>query len=103
VVNISDATIKGFELQAQAKLGGFGFDGGIAYVDSSLAAVDIVNQRILPQIGQPGSAMSGGCSIGPAGLLQLCAVHRHRRRRAEPVLAQMVLQLRRAVRGVARR
>jgi iron complex outermembrane recepter protein len=65
VVNISDATIKGFELQAQAKIGGFGFDGGIAYVDSSLAAVDIVNQRNLPQIGQLGPQCPAGAPSNP--------------------------------------
>ena len=65
VVNISNATIKGFELQAQARLGGFGFDGGVAYVDSSLDPVDIVNQRALPQIGQLGPQCPAGTPSNP--------------------------------------
>ncbi len=48
VTNISSATIKGIELQAQATLGGFGFDGGLAYVDSSLDPVSLVDVRNLP-------------------------------------------------------
>lgn len=65
VVNISNATIKGFEFQAQAKIGGFGFDGGIAYVDSNLDAVNVVNQRILPQIGQLGPQCPAGTPSNP--------------------------------------
>lgn len=48
VTNISNATIKGLELQAQAKLGGFSFDGGLAYVDSQLDQVTLVDTRQLP-------------------------------------------------------
>ena len=48
VTNISNASIKGIELQAQAKLGGFGFDGGLAYVDSNLDKVTLVDVRNLP-------------------------------------------------------
>lgn len=65
VVNIANATIKGFEFQAQANIGGFGFDGGIAYVDSSLDAVTVVNQRNLPQIGQLGPQCATGTASNP--------------------------------------
>jgi iron complex outermembrane receptor protein len=65
VVNISNATIKGFELQAQAEIGGFGFDGGIAYVDSTLDPVTIVNQRALPPIGQLGPQCPVGTPSNP--------------------------------------
>ncbi len=65
VVNISNATIKGFEFQAQANIGGFGFDGGIAYVDSKLDAVTVVNQRALPQIGQLGPQCPAGSPSNP--------------------------------------
>ncbi|MBO9519336.1 MAG: TonB-dependent receptor [Porphyrobacter sp.] len=65
VTNISNASIWGFELQAQAKLGGFQFDGGMAFVDSSLDAVDIVNQRLLPQIGQLGPQCPVGTPSSP--------------------------------------
>jgi iron complex outermembrane receptor protein len=47
VHNVASATIKGFELQAQAQFGGFGFDGGIAYVHSRLDEFQFVNQRLL--------------------------------------------------------
>jgi len=65
VINIANATIKGVEFQAQANIGGFGFDGGIAYVDSSLDQVTVVNQRILPQIGQLGPQCAAGTPSNP--------------------------------------
>lgn len=65
VVNIANATIKGVEFQAQANVGGFGFDAGIAYVDSSLDQVTVVNQRILPQIGQLGPQCPVGTPSNP--------------------------------------
>jgi iron complex outermembrane receptor protein len=65
VINIANATIKGLEFQAQANIGGFGFDGGIAYVDSSLDAVTVVNQRTLPQIGQLGPQCGAGAPSNP--------------------------------------
>lgn len=46
--NIADATVRGLEAQAQARIGGWGFDVGIAYVDSELSEVQFVNQRALP-------------------------------------------------------
>ncbi len=48
VQNISSATIKGFEAQVQAKFGGFSLDGGIAYTDSKLSPVTIINTRLEP-------------------------------------------------------
>lgn len=65
VVNISNATIKGGELQAQAKFGGLSFDGGVAYVDSKLAAVTIVNSRALPSIPQYGPQCPAGTPSNP--------------------------------------
>lgn len=55
VVNIANASIKGVEFQAQASIGGFSFDGGIAYVDSKLDEVTVVNQRDpdFPQLATP--------------------------------------------------
>lgn len=38
VFNVGKATVKGFEGQVQANLNAFSFDGGFAYVDSSLSA-----------------------------------------------------------------
>ncbi|OYX64293.1 MAG: hypothetical protein B7Y88_11435 [Sphingomonadales bacterium 32-64-17] len=65
VVNIANATIKGLEVQAQAVFGGFSFDGGIAYVDSSLDPVTIVNSRALPSIGQLGPQCAAGTPSNP--------------------------------------
>ncbi|MBB5732858.1 iron complex outermembrane receptor protein [Altererythrobacter atlanticus] len=65
VVNISNATIKGFEVQAQAVFGGFSLDGGIAYVDSELDPVSIVNSRELPNIGQLGPQCPAGTPSSP--------------------------------------
>ena len=46
--NIADATTRGVEAQAQARLGGWGFDVGAAYVDSELGRTQFVNTRALP-------------------------------------------------------
>jgi iron complex outermembrane receptor protein len=48
VTNISNASIKGLEFQAQAKLDGFSFDGGLAYVHSKLDQITLVDVRNLP-------------------------------------------------------
>ncbi|MCW3837648.1 TonB-dependent receptor [Sphingomonas canadensis] len=65
VLNISNANIKGFELQAQARASGFGFDAGLAYVDSKLAAVSIVNTRALPALNQFGPQCPVGTPSNP--------------------------------------
>lgn len=48
VFNMADATVRGIEAQAQARIGGWGFDVGAAYIDSELSEARFVNQRILP-------------------------------------------------------
>jgi iron complex outermembrane receptor protein len=49
VKNLPSATIKGFEAQVQAQLGGLGLDAGAAFVDSELgSAGPFVNTRLLP-------------------------------------------------------
>jgi len=53
VINLADATIKGFEAQVQAHLGGLRFDAGVSYVDSQLSSVTVINRR------QPGAASAG--------------------------------------------
>lgn len=65
VVNIANASIKGVELQAQARFGGFSFDGGLAYVHSKLDLVTIVNSRALPQIGPLGPQCPPGTPNSP--------------------------------------
>ncbi len=59
VHNVANATIKGVEFQVQAKLGGFGFDGGLAYVDSKLDKFQFINQRLLP-----GTNLGPQCTAG---------------------------------------
>lgn len=59
--NISDASIKGFELQAQARFGGFAIDGGLAFVDSKLKEATIINTRILPA---PAGTLGPQCPSG---------------------------------------
>ena len=44
VVNLANATIKGFEAQLQAHYGGLGFDAGASFVDSSLSSVTVINK-----------------------------------------------------------
>lgn len=46
--NVANATVRGLEAQAQARLGGWGFDVGVSYVDSSLSEVQFVDTRTLP-------------------------------------------------------
>lgn len=67
VENISSAKIKGIEAQIQAKLGGFGFDASVAYIDSELASVTFVNTRSLP----PGT-LGPQCPVGTASAPPLC-------------------------------
>ncbi|WP_206436050.1 TonB-dependent receptor [Altericroceibacterium xinjiangense] len=65
VTNIANATIKGIEAQLQAQFGGFGFDAGVAYVDSSLDSVEIVNRRLLPPLNQFGPQCPAGAPSNP--------------------------------------
>jgi iron complex outermembrane receptor protein len=46
--NVANATIQGAELQIEGRFGGFGFDGGFAYVDSELDGLTFINSRLLP-------------------------------------------------------
>jgi len=59
VRNVASATIKGFEVQVEGRLGDFGFDAGAAYVDSQLGGLTFVNTRRLP----PGS-LGAQCPVG---------------------------------------
>nr|WP_166177451.1 TonB-dependent receptor [Altererythrobacter segetis] len=65
VHNVANATIKGLEAQVQAKIGGFGFDGGIAYVDSKLDQFQFVNQRLLPTGLNLGPQCAAGVPSNP--------------------------------------
>jgi iron complex outermembrane receptor protein len=65
VTNISNATIKGLEFQAQAKFQGFSFDAGFAYVDSKLDPVRFINTRNLPSLPQYGPQCPSGTASNP--------------------------------------
>lgn len=65
VTNISNATIKGVEFQAQGRFGGFSFDGGVAYVNSKLDSVRLVNTRGLPSLPQYGPQCPTGTPSNP--------------------------------------
>ena len=57
VANLPSATIRGFEAQIQAQLGGWTLDGGAAYVDSKIGGTgSFVNTLLLPP---PGSGNLG--------------------------------------------
>jgi len=65
VANISSAKIAGAEFQAQARFGGFGLDGGIAYVHSKLDAIRFINSRLLPALAQYGPQCPDGVPSNP--------------------------------------
>jgi iron complex outermembrane recepter protein len=68
VANLPSATIKGFEAQVQAQLGGLSIDAGAAYVDSELgSAGPFVNTRLLP----PGT-LGPQCPTGVASNPPVC-------------------------------
>jgi len=67
VENISSVTIKGFEAQMQARFGGLGLDGSVAYVDSKLASVTFVNTRNLP-----GGTLGPQCPAGTPSSPPVC-------------------------------
>jgi iron complex outermembrane receptor protein len=57
----STSKIKGFEAQAQLQLGGFGADGSISYVDSSIGSLpSLVDERSLPNGSAQG--LGGQCT-----------------------------------------
>jgi iron complex outermembrane receptor protein len=47
-MNIANAKVRGIEAQMQARISGWGLDGGVALVDSELSRVEFINQRALP-------------------------------------------------------
>ncbi|MGK2909477.1 MAG: TonB-dependent receptor [Sphingobium sp.] len=67
VENISSVTIKGLEAQLQGKIGGFGFDANVAYVDSNLGSITFVNTRSLP-----GGTLGPQCPTGTASSPPRC-------------------------------
>jgi iron complex outermembrane receptor protein len=66
--NITDATVRGVEAQLQARIGGWGLDAGLAYIDSELSRVQFVNQRALP----PGTNLPQCASGASPGVPPTC-------------------------------
>lgn len=63
VFNVGKATVKGIEGQIQVNTGGFMFDGGFAYVDSSLNPnTTLIDTRAYAASGGPGNL--GQCATG---------------------------------------
>ena len=54
--NTKGATIKGIEAQGQGRFGGLSVDFGVAWVDSKIGPVTLINNRLLP---------GGGNGLGP--------------------------------------
>ncbi len=63
VVNLTDATIKGLELSAQAQFGELGFDFSVAYVDSNLSSAPVIDTRAFNR-ANPGAVTSPQCASG---------------------------------------
>ncbi|MBU0557194.1 MAG: TonB-dependent receptor [Alphaproteobacteria bacterium] len=61
--NLTGATVKGIEAQVQARVGGFTFDAGLAYVDSELGDVTFVDQRAFSR-DNPGLTPVRQCAPG---------------------------------------
>lgn len=61
--NLTGAKIKGLEAQIQAKLGGFTFDGGVAYVDSKIGTVTFIDTRAVAR-DFPGVTLTVQCPAG---------------------------------------
>ncbi len=67
-INLTDATIKGFEGQVQGHFGDFTLGGGFGYVDSSLASGTAIDQRsyVFDRPGTPlpqcATGVTTGCS-----------------------------------------
>ncbi|MEH3047300.1 TonB-dependent receptor [Sphingomonas adhaesiva] len=70
-VNLASATLKGLEAQVQARAGGFTFDAGVAYVDSSLGSVSFVDQRAASR-ALPGVTFVPQCPAGQPTTIPAC-------------------------------
>ena len=61
--NLTGATVKGIEAQIQARVSGFTFDAGVAFVDSELGGVSFVDQRAFA-LAFPGVTPAVQCPAG---------------------------------------
>jgi iron complex outermembrane receptor protein len=69
--NLTGATVKGIEAQIQARVSGFTFDAGLAYVDSELGAVSFVDQRAFAR-AFPGLTPPVQCAPGQPSAPPTC-------------------------------
>lgn len=68
--NATASTIKGFEAQAQLQFGGFGADASLAYVNSEMGTLTLVNTRLLP--GGSATGLGVQCPAGVPSNPPLC-------------------------------
>jgi iron complex outermembrane receptor protein len=70
--NTKGATIKGVEFQGQGRFGALAVDFGVAWVDSSIGAVTLINNRALP----PGATLGPQCGPGVPSNPPICFDYR---------------------------
>ena len=63
LANVTDGTVKGFELNAQGQIDALGFDVGYSYVDSELGNFEFINTRLLD-----GSQFYPSCDLVAGGI-----------------------------------
>ena len=63
LANLSDATVKGIELQVQAQFNGLGIDAGVAYNDSELSGATFVDEGAY-SLANPGASFFPQCTGG---------------------------------------
>lgn len=63
LINLTDATVKGLEAQAQLHVGGLRLSGTASYTDSSLGGTDFVDSRGVAY-AYPGASNVPGCATG---------------------------------------
>ncbi|MCW2413307.1 MULTISPECIES: TonB-dependent receptor [unclassified Sphingobium] len=71
VTNLTDAKVKGIEAQVQARVSGFTFDAGVAFVDSELGDVTFVDTRAYAR-AFPGVTPAVQCPTGQASNPPTC-------------------------------
>ncbi|MCJ2184727.1 TonB-dependent receptor [Novosphingobium sp. 1949] len=63
LINLTNATVKGLEAQAQLHLGGLRLSGTASFTDSSLAGTDFIDSRAVAY-AYPGASNVPGCTDG---------------------------------------
>jgi iron complex outermembrane recepter protein len=68
--NTKGATIKGVEAQGQGRIGGLALDFGLAWVDSNIGPVTLINNRLLP--GGGATNLGAQCATGVPSNPPIC-------------------------------